>query len=96
MSSKDLKKEVSDLVKVRKLIKELGAKEKELANGIKEHFSGPTKTLVGNVMVDITSHKGRTSYDYNAMKDDGIDLEPYKKIGKPTMVLKVEELDTAE
>lgn len=93
MENNELTATVQDLAKVRKLIKELSAKEKQLANAVKAHYSKPCKVLVGTIMVKLVQNKGRVTYDTKAMIDDGMNLEPYKKEGAPIMVLTVEDLD---
>ena len=95
MESNELTATVQDLVKVRKLIKDLQAKERTLTNNIKAHYAAPTRILVGNIMVKLVQNKGRVTYDTKKMLDDGMDLEPYKKVGAPSMTLTVEELDAA-
>lgn len=89
----DVNSVAGELVTVRNLIKQLQEKEKGYANALKQYFAKPTKTVCGNVLVDLKQNKGRTTYDTKAAIADGVDLEPYKKIGAPTLVLTVTLLD---
>ena len=41
---------------------------------------------------EVTQQQGRTSYDYKAMAEDGIDLEPYKKVGAPSTRFVIKEV----
>lgn len=48
--------------------------------------------IAGNFMLETTEVKGRTTYDTKAAIADGVDLEPYKKVGAPYVQMKVKEL----
>lgn len=93
MCSEIVKKTAEELCDVRDQIKALQEREKELAGALKTAFSGPIKMVAGNVLVELTSVKGRVTYDYKSMLDDGMNLEPYKKVGKESLRISVKRMD---
>lgn len=83
----------NELVDVRATIKDLQAREKELAGALKSAFSGKVSGMIDGVFVEMTPVAGRTTYDTKAMIDDGMDLTAYKKVGQPSVRLSVKRVE---
>ena len=77
-------------------IKALERKKKELRAALGTYFEKleGTGTVMGNhYAIKYTMSAGRKTLDKAAMLEDGIDVEPYMKVGKPFLTLSVSKLD---
>jgi hypothetical protein len=96
MSFDNLGPALDELCTLREQIKALQEREKEISSAFKGAMSGPlAATVVGTVMVEVRQNKGRTSYDTDAMREAGIDLDPYTKTGAPSLTLLVKRVGVA-
>ena len=72
--------------------KALEAKEKELRSALStlfEGMNGAGALATRNFSINFSMNAGRRTLDKKSLEEDGIDLEPYYKVGKPFMTLKV-------
>ncbi len=75
--------------------KALEVKEKELRSALGTFFSareGTGMVTSENFAFNYSMSAGRKTLDKKAMEEDGIDLDPYYKVGKPFMTLKISRL----
>ena len=70
--------------------KALEAKEKELRaalGSVFEKLDGEATVTTRHFVFKTRMNAGRRTLDTEALKDSGIDLEPFYKVGKPFMTL---------
>ena len=90
---KPLLDERADLYRSKKRIEE---RIKELDEALRPTLEGRGAVIWNGYQFEVTAIPGRTTYDYKMMEADGIDLEPYKKVGAPSTrfnIKPVKELD---
>lgn len=88
---------VRELYEVDQQIKKLQDRKKELDAPLRQALSegtagGDISLIVEDIQVELKHVKGSTTYDHKLMAEDGIDLEPYKKIGKPYTRLSLKQV----
>ncbi len=89
MELDNLKALIIEVGELDEQIKALQDKKAKMEAPLREAMSGVGKVIAGNFELSVTISKGRTTYDYKAMKADGIDLTPYEKTGAPYSTLKI-------
>lgn len=57
---------------------------KELDEALRPALNNRGPVIYGGYEFEVKAVAGRKTYDYKAMLEDGIDLEPYVKVGAPT------------
>lgn len=72
--------------------KKIEKKIKELDEVIRPVLLDQGAIIHNNHQFECQSVAGRVTYDYKAMIEDGIDLEPYKKVGKPSSRLVIKDV----
>lgn len=97
MSFDNLKGVLEELADLRAEIKVKQERADELGKAVKSAISGQVQdTIVGNVVFSLRVNAGRSSFDWEAMKADGIDIEPYRKQGAPVSTLTVKRVNTLD
>ena len=79
------------LIATQKMMNTLKNRETVLRAEMREVMGDRTEITTELVKVTISDVKGRTTYDFEAMARDGIDLEPYKSVGEAHTQLRVTE-----
>ncbi len=72
--------------------KKIEAELAEIDKDLKPTLTGRGPLVHAGFMHEVKPVKGRVTYDYKAMADDGIDLEPYKKEGAPSARYEIKQV----
>lgn len=78
---KPLMDERAELAMSKKRIEE---RIKELDEALRPALVEHGEIIYNGYSFNVTTIPGRTTYDYKAAIADGVDLDPYKKVGKPS------------
>lgn len=79
---------------IKSQIDKLKARADELDELLRPVLVGRGPVVHGNHQFEVKATAGRTSYDYKAMADDGIDIDFYKKVGTPSTRFEIKEIKT--
>lgn len=72
--------------------KQIEDKIKELDETLRPMLVGKGELYHSGFSFKVEEVPGRTTYDYKAMLEDGIDIEPYKKVGRPSSRFTIKEV----
>ncbi len=92
MSLENLKPILTEYAELHVTKKTIEARLKELGEQVRPTLMGQGAVVVGDYQFDCTQQAGRKTLDKKAMEADGIDLEPYYKVGAPFTKLNIKEI----
>lgn len=87
----DLAEALGTVIEQRKMLE---AKEKELRALLDPIIGEKGTTVAGGFVFDYKQMAGRKTLDTDALKDAGIDLSAFYKVGKPYVTLSVKRVNS--